>query len=146
MESIYWLGFFILLLLVEIATMGLTTIWFAGGAIVAFAASLFGAELEMQIGLFIVVSFALLFFTRPWAKKYLNRKTTKTNVEAIVGKTGRVTVPIDNMNGIGEVVINGLNWTARAVSDDITIAAGELVTVTAVSGVKLIVKEKEEEI
>lgn len=146
MESIYWLGFFILLLVVEILTMGLTTIWFAGGAFIAFVASLFGAELELQVGLFIVVSFVLLFFTRPWAKKYLNRKATRTNVEAIVGKTGRVTAPINNFHGMGEVVVGGQTWTARAVSDDVTIAAGTLVTVTEVSGVKLIVKEKEEEI
>lgn len=146
MESIYWLGAFILLLVIEILTMGLTTIWFAGGAFVAFIASLFGAELDLQLGLFIVVSFVLLFFTRPFAKRYLNRNTTKTNVEAIIGRTGRVTAPIDNLCGTGEVVIGGQTWTARAERDDVTIPAGGLVVITAVSGVKLIVKEKEEDI
>lgn len=145
MESIYWLGLFIILLVVEILTMGLTTIWFGGGAFVAFVASLFGAELEIQLSLFVVVSFVLLVFTRPWAAKYLNRKTTKTNVDAIIGKTGRVTIPIDNMQAMGEVVISGQEWSARAETDDITIAAGRSVCVTGVSGVKLIVKEKEEE-
>ena len=32
MKVIYWLAIFIVLLIIEIATMGLTTIWFAGGA------------------------------------------------------------------------------------------------------------------
>ena len=49
MESIYWLLLFIVLLVIEILTMGLTTIWFAGGALVSFVACLFGAGLEAQV-------------------------------------------------------------------------------------------------
>lgn len=146
MESIYWLAFFIILLVIEILTLGLTTIWFAGGALVAFIACLLGAGLGLQIALFAVVSVVLLFFTRPLALKYLNKRTTKTNVESLIGKTAKVTVPIDNYQGVGAAMLNGLEWTARSVKDEETIAAGTLVTVVEISGVKLIVKKKEEEL
>ena len=33
--TIFWLVALVLFILIEIATMGLTTIWFAGGALVA---------------------------------------------------------------------------------------------------------------
>ena len=48
MESIFWLVLFILFLVFEVATMGLTTIWFAGGAIAAFALALADVHIIIQ--------------------------------------------------------------------------------------------------
>lgn len=48
MEAVYWLIAIILLLVIEAMTMGLTTIWFAGGAVIAFIACLAGADLMIQ--------------------------------------------------------------------------------------------------
>lgn len=72
MQEMVWLALFILLLIIEIATMGLTTIWFAGGALAAFIAGLLGCGLAVQIGLFLVISVLLFVFTRPIAVKYFN--------------------------------------------------------------------------
>ena len=142
MYSIVWLGVLILMILLELATMGLTTIWFAGGALAAFIAALCGASLLVELGLFLVVSFLLLFAFRPLAMRYVNSRTVKTNVESLAGKTARVTEEINNEMGQGTAVLNGQEWTARS-ADDTVIPAGSLVVVDAVSGVKLLVHKKE---
>lgn len=142
MDSIVWLGVLILMILLELATMGLTTIWFAGGALAAFIAALCGASLLVELGLFLVVSFLLLFAFRPLAMRYVNSRTVKTNVESLAGEIARVTEEINNEMGQGTAVLIGQEWTARS-TDDTVIPAGSLVVVDAVSGVKLMVHKKE---
>ncbi len=138
--EIIWLALTAVLLIIEIATLGLTTIWFAAGALFAFLAALIGLNLGIQIGVFVVVSVVLLFFTRPLAVKYLNSKTIKTNTEALVGKTARVIVDINNLKSQGQVAINGLEWTARSSDDTIVFKTGDCVTIVGIEGVKLIVE------
>ena len=140
MEGIIWLAATALLIIIEIATLGLTTIWFAAGALCAFLIAIAGLHLAVQIAIFMVVSLVLLFLTRPWAVKYLNSKTTKTNAEAIVGRTVRVTIGINNLKEQGQVVVNGLEWTARSTDDTVTFKPDDMVTVVGIQGVKLIVE------
>lgn len=140
-EYVYWLVLFIIFVLFEIITLGLTTIWFAGGSLAALIASLLGANLIVQIIIFLIVSLLLLFVTRPYAKRYINNNTTKTNVDGLTGKTAKVIEDINNINATGTVMVNGLEWTARSV-DDTEIFKDSLVTVESVEGVKLIVKLK----
>lgn len=144
MEAICWLAVLIVLLLVEIATLGLTTIWFAGGALVACVAALLHASIWVQIVLFLVVSVLLLLFTRPVAVRYMNRNRTKTNVDSMAGKEAVVTEDIDNLKAQGVVQVNGLEWTARAENNQDVIPKGSVVEVTRVDGVKLIVRKREE--
>ena len=87
--EIFWLVAFGALLLIEILTLGLTTIWFAVGALAAFLLALLHVPLMLQIVVFIVVSVLMLIFTRPVMTKYLNKKTTKTNAESLVGRNAR---------------------------------------------------------
>ena len=138
--EIIWLALTAVLLIIEIATLGLTTIWFAAGALFAFFAALLGMNQGIQIGVFVVVSVVLLFFTRPLAVKYLNTKTIKTNTEALVGKTARVIVDINNLKSQGQVVINGLEWTARSSDDTVVFKICDAVTIVGIEGVKLIVE------
>ncbi|HIZ65778.1 MAG TPA: NfeD family protein [Candidatus Blautia pullicola] len=138
--SIIWLVLLAVLLLIEIVTLGLTTIWFAGGALIALLVSLAGGPLWLQIGLFLVVSILLLFFTRPWAVKYMNKNRQKTNVESIPGKTGVVIQAIDNLKAEGQVAINGQEWTAKS-ADGCPVEKGKVIRVLAVEGVKVIVEE-----
>lgn len=138
--EIIWLALTAILLIIEIVTLGLTTIWFAAGALFAFFAALLGMNQGIQIGVFVVVSVVLLFFTRPLAVKYLNTKTIKTNTEALVGKTARVIVDINNLKSQGQVVINGLEWTARSSDDTVVFKIGDAVTIVGIEGVKLIVE------
>lgn len=144
MEAICWLAVLIVLLLVEIATLGLTTIWFAGGALVACVAALLHASIWVQIVLFLVVSVLLLLFTRPVAVRYMNKNRTKTNVDSMAGKEAVVTEDIDNLKAQGVVQVNGLEWTARAENNQDVIPKGSVVEVTRVDGVKLIVRKREE--
>lgn len=143
MEVISWLVLLVLLVVVEIATMGLTTIWFAAGALAATIAAACNAPLYIQIALFLVVSVLMLVFTRPVAMKYFNRDRTKTNVESLAGKKGIVTGEIDNLKGCGQVTLNGMEWTARALTEGCRIPEGSVVVVRAVNGVKLIVEPEE---
>ncbi|HOO80535.1 MAG TPA: NfeD family protein [Lachnospiraceae bacterium] len=140
METIIWLVIFVVMIGVELVTMGLATIWFAGGALFALVAASLGLPVYVQIILFIVISLVLLYFTRPLAVKYFNKGRVKTNVEGIVGETAVVTEDIENLKGLGKVVLNGMEWTARAEQDAIVIPKGTNVTVVLVKGVKLIVK------
>lgn len=139
-----WLVLFIALLVIEIVTMALTTIWFAVGALVATVVSLCGGPLWLQILLFLIVSLAMLIFTRPYALKFFNKGRTKTNVEEVIGKKVMVTKTIDNRQGQGEVVINGLPWTARSVNDSQVIEKDRIVVINAVEGVKVMVEPVKE--
>lgn len=137
--TIFWLGLLIVLLLIEAATMGLTTIWFAGGALVSFLAALFRVPLPAQIVLFAAVSLVLLISTRPAAVRFMNQKTEKTNVYSLLGEKGLVTETIENLKGTGRVKLKGVDWTARTKEDGRVIAVDTVVTVQDVQGVKLIV-------
>lgn len=143
--AIAWLTAAALLAVIEIATMGLTTIWFAGGAVIAFIASLLGANLIVQVILFLVVSVLLLLGTRPFAARYINQHKTNTNVDVLPGKNAIVTEEISNLNSTGSVQVDGMEWTARTEDERNVIPKGKLVHVLRVSGVKLIVKEVEME-
>lgn len=145
MLNLIWLGLFILLLVIEIITVGLTTIWFAAGALAALAANVLGANLIIQIIIFLAVSVVLLIFTRPWAEKHLNRKRVRTNYERAIGKVIRITEKVDNLNQTGKSVVDGQEWTVRSKNDSEIFEAGALARVAAVSGVKLIVEKCEEE-
>lgn len=139
-----WLGLMILFIIIEIATVGLTAIWLAGGALTAVLFDVAGAGLEWQIFAFIVVSILLLVFTRPFAKKYINAHHEKTNYEELIGEVVKVTETVDNLEQTGAAVARGLEWTARSEEKGEKLPAGSLAEVVAVSGVKLILKRYEE--
>ena len=143
-QVVFWLILLIILVAIEIATMGLTTIWFAGGAFVAIIAAALNTPLYVQITLFLIVSVVLLLFTRPIAMKYFNKDRIKTNAESLIGKQAVVTEDIDNLLAVGLVSINGQEWTAWNVVDGMKIPKGTVVIVRAISGVKLIVEERRE--
>ncbi len=140
--TIFWLVALVLFILIEIATMGLTTIWFAGGALLAVIASALGLPLVVQIVLFFAVSFVLLYFTRPMAVKYFNKDRVKTNAESLVGRQAIVISEIDNLQGIGQVTVGGMEWSARTAEAGIRLDVGSVVNIIAINGVKLIVEEK----
>lgn len=140
METIIWLVIFIVLLGIEIATLGLTTIWFAGGALMATLAAAIDLPLYVQIPVFLVVSVVLLLFTRPIAQKYFNKERIRTNAESLVGQTAVVTESINNLKGMGKAVINGQEWTARSVDDSAELQKETQATIVAIEGVKLVLR------
>lgn len=140
-----WLGLLVLFLVIEIATVGLTTIWMAGGAFTALVVNLMGLNLCWQTGAFLLVSIVLLIFTRPFAVKYINSHHEKTNYEGIIGKVVKITEKVDNLQETGTAIVNGLEWTTRTEQDGVILVPGDLAEVVSISGVKLIVRKYEEE-
>ena len=145
MSAMYWLIIMLVLIVIEIATLGLTTIWFAGGCLAAFVTSVTGGSPVLQVMVFFIVSLILLFATRPIAVRYLNKGRTRTNVDSLIGQRAVVTKTIDNLKAEGEAEVNGQTWSARAAEEDHRIEAGTVVEICRISGVKLIVKEKMED-
>lgn len=140
MEPTIWLIMVIVLIVIEIITMDLTTIWFAGGALLTFIFSILFNNLTMEVIVFLVTSLSLLYFTRPWVKKHFNPKRIRTNYNAVIGEEALVISTIDNINGTGQVIINGMEWTARSTTHKV-IEKGTKVTIKEVTGVRLIVEE-----
>lgn len=143
--TLVWLVLLIVFLIIEIITVGLTSIWAAGGALVAMLLSLLHIPTGWQIAAFLLVTAILLYFTRPFAMKIINSKREKTNYEGIIGKTIRIVERVDNIAQTGMAVVNGQEWTVRGANDDEILEAGTLAKVVNISGVKLIVKKYEED-
>ena len=100
---------------------------------------------HMEQGIaFILVSVVLLALTKPWAGKYINSRTVKTNVDSLVGERAVLTEDADSMKQTGKAVVNGQEWTVRPQDETQVIRKGELIEVVKISGVKLIVKRVKE--
>lgn len=137
-----WLIAVALFLLIEFATTALTTIWFAGGALIAMICSLLGGPVWLQCALFVVGSVVLLFLTRPLAVRLLKKDAVRTNADSLIGKEAVVTERIDNLRSTGAVQISGQVWTARSVNPEHIIEKDEIVMVRSIEGVKLIVGKR----
>ena len=141
--SVIWLIVLVACLVVEISTLGLASIWFAGGALLAMIIALIGGPLWLHVLIFLVTSVVLLIFTRPIARKYFNKNREKTNVNSKIGKQAIVTVTIDNLKGTGQIITEGMEWTARSL-DSSVIEEGAVVTIEKIEGVKAIVSIRKE--
>lgn len=135
-----WLILAVIFAVVEAVSLGITSIWFVFGALVAMVLAMFGAPVVAQVIVFLIVSVVLLFLTRPILVKRFKLGKEKTNIDEIIGKTGVVKEKIVNIEGKGQVVINGVTWSARSLSgEDIDI--DKMVKVHKIEGVKVIVSE-----
>ncbi len=135
-----WLAILIILIVIEIFTLGLTTIWFAGGALAAIIVVVLGGSVPVQAVVAIIVSALLLYFTRPVAVKYFNKDRERTNVESMIGRQAIVISEINNLQGIGQITVGGMEWSARNIVEDCPIKTGEVVIVRGINGVKLLVE------
>ena len=136
--AIVWFILLVVFLLIEANTVTLVSGWFAAGAIAAMIASLFGAPMWLQGVLFLAVSISLLLALRPLLRKYIKPKIVKTNVDSVIGSTGKVTVCIDNDQATGQVKLGAMEWTARSTSGEV-LEEGTLIRVDRVEGVKVFV-------
>ncbi len=142
---LFWLAVMVIMIVIEIITLGLTTIWLAGGALVAFILAMLNVPFIAQVIVFLIVSLVLIIFTRPVAVKYFNKDRVKTNVESMIGRQAIVVSEVDNLQSIGRVTVGGQEWSARTEKEGVILPVGTVVIVKAVSGVKLIVEERKEE-
>lgn len=136
--AIIWLILMVVFIIVEASTVTMVSLWFAAGALAALVVSFLVDVVWLQITVFVAVSAVLLYALRPLARKHFTPKLTRTNVDAVVGSTGPVTVAIDNVAAAGQVKLGAMTWTARSTSGD-PIPAGAIVKVDRVEGVKVFV-------
>ena len=148
-EGMIWIFIAVASGVIEAITLGITTIWFVFGAIVAWILAEFNAPIIIQVIAFITVSGVLLYFTKPLLKKGLKLGSTRTNADALIGEEGVVTERIDTLKAIGQVEIRGQIWSAKTEQNDV-IELGSKVEILAIEGVKLVVRKsiitKEEEL
>lgn len=136
-----WLGIFIIAILVEILTVELVSVWFAGAAFIAFILSWIpGIPYWGEIISFVLASALLLFCLRPITTKLLTRKEIKSNIEELIGKKAKVVKKISELNN-GEIIINGVTWTAVSSEPTIEINEGDIIRIVAINGNKIIVKK-----
>ena len=140
-----WLVVLVVLLLIEVLTLNLTTIWFAGGAVIALISTYFKAEFPVQVVLFLATSLLVLFLLRPSVVKRYNSKLVQTNSRSLIGQYAKVSETVNNDEAKGVAIVNGQEWTARAKEDDMIIEVGSKAEIVDIQGVKLILSYKKEE-
>ena len=140
--AIIWLVLTVVFLAAEAATVTVISLWFAAGALSAMTAALLGGGIWLQTGVFLAVSAIALTALRPLVRKYLTPKLTATNVDSVIGSVGIVTAPIDNIASVGQIKLNGMEWTARSSSGE-AIPEGIRVKVDRIEGVKVFVSPAE---
>ena len=137
-EAMIWVVLLVMFCVMEASTVTMVSLWFAAGSLVAMVAALLNAPFWLQILLFVLVSGLSLAALRPLVRKFVTPKITKTNVDAVIGATGRVTVAVDNIAAAGQVKLGAMVWTARSTSGD-PIPEGTLVKADRIEGVKVFV-------
>ena len=135
----FWLVMIVVFLLVEASTVTLVSTWFALGSLAAMLVSILKGPVWFQAAVFVIVSAICLTALRPLVRKHIQPKLTKTNVDAVVGATGLVITPIDNVSAVGQVKLGAMTWTARSATGE-PIPQGALVKVVRIEGVKAFVE------
>ena len=137
---IFWAVLLVAFVVVEFATYGLTSIWFALGALGALiSAAVSPASLWLQVAIFLVVSGVAIYYTRPLAKRYHKANRTATNANRVLEMVGVVREPVDNLSTQGTVYVGGKLWSARTEEREV-IPVGTQVDILRIDGVKLIVR------
>lgn len=139
---LYWIAAIVILLIIEVATTQLVTIWFAVGAVGGLIACIAHLKPLWQCVIFVAVSAIALVATRPFVKKFMKKEFSPTNADRCIGETAIVVEDIDNSHEKGAVKINGIVWTARSMNGE-TIEKDTKVKIEKIDGVKLIVTKQE---
>ena len=144
-EAIFWLAAMVVFIAAEAMTVSLVSIWFAAGALGAIVVALLGGGLVLQVTVFLALAVALLLSLRSIVRKHFTPHVTRTNIDSVIGATGIVVTPVNNIAALGQVQIGGVEWSARSTSGS-HIPAGALVKVDRIEGVKVFVSLAEESV
>lgn len=123
----------------EIMTVGFLLFWFGIASLISMVVSFFTSNLVIQMVVFLVSSVILILATKPFVKKFMNKKNIATNAYSLIGKTGLVIQEIDNVKGIGQIKVGGEVWSAQS-EDNSVIPVNTEIELTKIDGVKAIVK------
>lgn len=138
---IFWLIAAGVFFIIEMATIGFLSFWLGLGSLLAMVTSFFIDNFVVQLIVFLVTSTLLIIFTRPLVNKFIKvPKELKTNAYSIIGKKGVVVTKINNIDGVGQIKIDGDVWSAKAFSNE-EIEKNVEVEVVEIDGVKAVVKK-----
>ncbi len=140
-----WLGFFVIMVIVEFATSELVSVWFTGGGLALIVSLIPGTPFWSEIIVFSVSSLFLLLAIRPLAKKKLMKKkeNIKFNVDSMIGQKTVVTQKITELKP-GLIKLHDVEWTAET-ADKKTIEKGTIVKIVDIIGNKVKVEVINEE-
>lgn len=138
--QIFWASFIVVAIIVEVFTAGLVSIWFVPSALIALILTMFEVSATVQTAVFVVLSALLIFLFKFVFKNALSKKNVKLNLDAVIGEKGVVIDKIHNIAGSGQVKVHNQVWSARSSDPDKTFEVGDVVSVVAIEGVKLICK------
>lgn len=110
---IIWVVLAVAFAVTELATMAFVALYFALGAVAAAVLAGFDVAVVWQVLAFVVTGVALLAMTRPFLKHRLEPAAYATNVDRMAGRSGVVTIPIDNHANTGQIRVGTEFWTAR---------------------------------
>ncbi len=136
-----WVAIIVVSVLVEVFTDQLISIWFVPGALIGIVMDFFDIHFAWQILVCLVFAILGMFLFRRLLSKFIPDKSSKTNIEAIIGEKCIVTERIDNFAGCGQAKVKGQIWSARGISDDDIYEVGEVLNIVAIEGVKIICKK-----
>ena len=142
-EAIFWLAAMVIFMAAEAMTVTLVSIWFAVGALGAILVALLGGGLILQVTVFLALAVVLLMGLRGVVRKHFTPRITKTNIDSVIGATGIVITPVNNIAALGQVQVGGWEWSARSTTGS-HIPAGAVVKVDRIEGVKVFVSLAEE--
>ncbi len=136
----FWLIASGIFFIAEIITTGFLVFWLGVAGLITMCVSFFTDNLMIQASIFVILSAVLILATKPFVKKFVNKKgnTEKTNAFSIIGKTAIVIKDIDSINGVGQIKVDGEVWSAEGV-DGSNIEKGTKVEVKEIDGVRAIV-------
>ena len=138
---IFWLIAAGVFFIIEMATIGFLVFWLGIGALLAMVTSFITDSVLIQVIVFVITSTLLLIFTRPLVNKFVKvPKEVKTNAYSIIGKKAIVVKAINNIEGEGQVKIDGDVWSAKSVNDE-EIPKDTEVEIAEIDGVKAVVKK-----
>ena len=89
--------------------------------------------LFVSIGVGAIAAIVLIIFNKRKAKTF--------TLDTVVGEKCTVIDEVDNYKGSGLVKVGNQLWAARAVSDDEIYEVGDIISVVAIEGVKLICRK-----
>ncbi|MCX8057794.1 MAG: NfeD family protein [Spirochaetes bacterium] len=140
---IIWLIIAIALIIFEIFTPGFLISIFSIGSIASMISAFFIKNIYVQILIFAIMNLLAFIFLRPLFLKIVYKETNqnKTNTDLLIGKKGKVIEKVDNISGTGRIKIQGIDWKAISIEDNITFEIDEIAEVVKVEGAKVIIKK-----
>lgn len=144
-DTLFWIIIMAAAGVIELATSSLVSVWFVIGGFAALLLSMTPAPVLLQWLVFALVSLTVLILFRGRIAERLRKRHVATNADSLIGKVVPLRETVDNEKETGLLMIGDQEWTARAENEKEIIAAGELVKVVRIEGVKAIVKPVKKE-